>query len=329
MVIQLNKVFTMAHFRSVALLVTALILTACGGDGPPVTSPTAVPEMPTEDSTDGLSTAGAECMYSYASFNNSPSVNTMSTSDWICDGNSRILTANGIPDHDVGTFPNINNPNTISQQSISEFFPIEPSKTDNSTQLGGPSGVLGYVLNGVKIDAGTAGSCNDSGTSCSLAPPVQGTWSIEALGQTSFNFGDDLNHAHVQPTGQYHYHGIPEGFVDRLNKGAAMTLIAWAADGFPIYARYGYQAAMDANSEIVTIESSYQLKASADANRADISVYAMGTFTQDYEHVEGSGSDLDECNGRTGVTPEFPDGIYHYYATDGFPYLQRCVKGAL
>jgi len=329
LVIQLNKVFTMAHFRSVALLVTALILTACGGDGPPVTSPTAVPEMPAEDSTDGISTAGAECMYSYASFNNSPSVNTMSTSDWICDGNSRILTANGIPDHDVGTFPNINNPNTISQQSISEFFPIEPSKTDNSTQLGGPSGVLGYVLNGVKIDAGTAGSCNDSGTSCSLAPPVQGTWSIEALGQTSFNFGDDLNHAHVQPTGQYHYHGIPEGFVDRLNKGAAMTLIAWAADGFPIYARYGYQAAMDANSEIVTIESSYQLKASADANRADISVYAMGTFTQDYEHVEGSGSDLDECNGRTGVTPEFPDGIYHYYATDGFPYLQRCVKGAL
>ena len=319
----------MAHFRSVALLVTASILTACGGDGAPVTSPTPVSETPTEDSTDGISTAGAECMYSYASFNNSPSVNTMSTSDWICDGNSRILTANGIPDHDVGTFPNDNNPNTISEQSISEFFPIEPSKTDSSTQLGGPSGVLGYVLNGVKIDAGTAGSCNDSGTSCSLAPPVQGTWSIEALGQTSFNFGDDLNHAHVQPTGQYHYHGIPEGFVDRLNKGAAMTLIAWAADGFPIYARYGYQDAMDANSEIVTIESSYQLKASADANRADISVYAMGTFTQDYEHVEGSGSDLDECNGRTGVTPEFPDGIYHYYATDGFPYLQRCVKGAL
>ncbi|MBT4832005.1 MAG: YHYH protein [Porticoccaceae bacterium] len=319
----------MVHLNSFAVLVTVSILSACGGGGASVTSPATVSEMPTGVSTDGVSTAGAECMYSYASFNNSPSVNAMSTSDWICDGNSRILTANGIPDHDVGTFPNINNPNTISQQSISEFFPIEPSKTDNSTQLGGPSGVLGYVLNGVKIDAGTAGSCNDSGTSCWLASPTQGTWSIEALGQTSFNFGDDLNHAHVQPTGQYHYHGIPEGFVDRLNKGAAMTLVAWAADGFPIYARYGYQDAMDANSEIVTVESSYQLKASPDANRPDISVYAMGTFTQDYEYVEGSGSDLDECNGRTGVTPEFPDGIYHYYATDGFPYLQRCVKGAL
>ena len=54
----------------------------------------------------------------------------------------------------------------------------------------------------------------------------------------------------------------------------------------------------------------------------------MGTFTQDYEYVAGSG-DLDECNGRTGVTPEFPKGIYHYYATDSYPYLQRCVKGQL
>ena len=44
--------------------------------------------------------------------------------------------------------------------------------------------------------------------------------------------------------------------------------------------------------------------------------------------MAGSG-DLDECNGRVGVTPEFPGGIYHYYATDTYPYFQRCVKGAV
>ena len=54
----------------------------------------------------------------------------------------------------------------------------------------------------------------------------------------------------------------------------------------------------------------------------------MGTLTQDYEYVAGLG-DLDECNGRTGVTPEFPGGIYHYYVTEGYPYIQRCVKGSL
>ena len=36
---------------------------------------------------------------------------------------------------------------------------------------------------------------------------------------------------------------------------------------------------------------------------------------------------LDDCNGRTGVTPEFPDGIYYYMATDSYPYFSRCVKG--
>jgi len=29
------------------------------------------------------------------------------------------------------------------------------------------------------------------------------------------------------------------------------------------------------------------------------------------------------------VTPEFPQGIYHYYATDTYPFFQRCVKGEL
>ena len=56
--------------------------------------------------------------------------------------------------------------------------------------------------------------------------------------------------------------------------------------------------------------------------------HAVGTFQQDYAYVVGSG-DLEECNGRTDVTPEFPVGIYHYNATDSFPFFQRCVKGTL
>ena len=76
------------------------------------------------------------------------------------------------------------------------------------------------------------------------------------------------------------------------------------------------------------IRPSYRIKAVPDAKRPAASLLPMGTFTQDYEYVAGSG-DLDECNGRTGVTPEFPKGIYHYYATDTYPYLQRCVKGQL
>lgn len=181
------------------------------------------------------------------------------------------------------------------------------------------------MLNGVKIDASTAGTCGNN--VCSLQGNV-GNWNIEALGQNAFNFGVDNNNAHVQPGGAYHYHGIPEGFVTLLKKGQAMTLIGWAADGFPVYARYGYRVATDANSDIQTMKSSYQLKTTADAGRPATSSYPLGTFTQDYQYVTGSG-DLDECNGRTGVTPEFPKGTYHYYATDTYPFLQRCVKGKL
>jgi hypothetical protein len=58
------------------------------------------------------------------------------------------------------------------------------------------------------------------------------------LGQTFFKWGTDTSNAHVQPNGMYHYHGIPEGLVTKLGNGnKAMTLIGWAADGFPIYAR--------------------------------------------------------------------------------------------
>jgi hypothetical protein len=37
--------------------------------------------------------------------------------------------------------------------------------------------------------------------------------------------------------------------------------------------------------------------------------------------------DLDECNGREGVTPEYPDGIYHYFITLEFPFVPRKFRG--
>ena len=275
-----------------------------------------------------FSTGDVLCDYSDTTFNAQPSLTYASTSEWTCTGTTRELRANGIPDHDVGTFPNPNNPNTIVEQTVSASYSLAPAETTSATELGGPRGATGYVLNGVKIDAGTGGSCDDTGTSCSLAGNV-GSWRIEALGQTSFDFGTDENNAHVQPNGEYHYHGMPEGFIaKRGGNSSTMTLIAWAADGFPIYARYGYSIAEDATSALKVITGSYQLVTNVSASRPSTNDLPLGTFQQDWEYVAGSG-DLDECNGRFGVTPEFPEGIYHYYATDTYPYFQRCVKGAL
>jgi hypothetical protein len=274
------------------------------------------------------STQGVICDYVYSEFNDSASVATTSNSDWFCTASSRDLTANGIPDHEVGTFPNAGNPNTIGESAVAASYTLSPTQTDTASQLGGPRGAIGYILNGVKIDAGTAGTCVDSGSNCSLNGHV-GSWSIEALGHNSFDFGTDDNNAHVQPDGQYHYHGIPEGFVTkRAGDSSTMTLIGWAADGFPIYARFGYSIAGDPSSALGAMTGSYQLISSVSEARPATDLYALGTFAQDWQYVAGSG-DLDQCNGRVGVTPEFPEGIYHYYATDTYPYFQRCVKGAL
>ena len=272
------------------------------------------------------STEGVLCNYIDNTPNNQESLTITSKSEWACLEANRMLTANGIPDHEVGIFPNPHNPNMISEQSVSASYTLSPTETSTSTKLGGPAGVIAYILNGVKVDAGTAGTCNNSGASCKLAGGG-GSWSIEALGQTHFDFGDDENHAHVQPGGQYHYHGIPEGFVTKQGgNSSTMTIIGWAADGFPIYARYGHSIADDSSSPLKAMEGSYGFVSSASESRPLISMYALGTFSQDWEYVEGLG-DLDECNGRWGVTPEFPQGIYHYYATDSYPYFQRCVKG--
>lgn len=96
-----------------------------------------------------------------------------------------------------------------------------------------------------------------------------------------------------------------------------MLLIGWAADGFPIYS----------SSAAQKMRSSYQLKKGQRprGNRGPGGDYD-GTFTADYEYVAGSG-DLDDCNGRVGITPEYPQGIYHYFITDTFPYLSRQWRG--
>ncbi|HAU25592.1 MAG TPA: hypothetical protein DCX09_13060 [Gammaproteobacteria bacterium] len=278
---------------------------------------------PLSNSTDGIL-----CNYADSTPNSQDYLTITSTSSWICANGERQLTANGIPDHAVGAFPNPGNPSQISAQSVSASFSLTPSETGQATVTGGPNGVAGYVLNGVKIEAGTGGTCDDSGNNCTLNGNV-GAWNLEALGQSSFDFGTDSNNAHVQPTGAYHYHGMPEGFITKQGgNSSTMTLIGWASDGFPIYARYGYSVATDATSPIKTITGSYQFVSPVPGSQPSVSVYPLGTFSQDYGYVAGSG-DLDACNGRFGVTPEFPNGIYHYYATDTYPYFQRCVTGAV
>src|SRR6185436_15685463 len=162
-------------------------------------------------------------------------------------GGERLISANGWPDHTPGQFPRRGNPNTMSPQNYKFQVPANPQI---AAQLQRSNGAwFGVALNGVPFEAGTGEFWNG-----------QREWNYEA--KSGFiDLGLDQNNAHVQPTGAYHYHGLPTGLMKRLGGDATkMLLIGYAADGFPLYTSFAHRVATNATSPLIKMRSSWQLK---------------------------------------------------------------------
>jgi hypothetical protein len=231
-------------------------------------------------------------------------------------GEQRVIEANGLPDHTTGRFPNSDNPNRITEQRYRYTVPLKPKVNATPTPL--PAQPFGIALNGVLFDPGTAEYWHNNRSS---------GWHYDAKGD-AFSLGLDANNAHVQPNGAYHYHGIPVALLQRLSGGKpAMTLLGWAADGFPIYGPWAPSVAGDATSPLRQLSSSFRLKKGARPTSGDQPGGTFdGIFVEDFEYAANSG-DLDECSGRVGVTPEFPNGTYYYVLTEDFPFVPRAFRG--
>ena len=230
-------------------------------------------------------------------------------------GDYRYIDSNGIPNHEVGTFPNHGNPNSISPQTYHRRVPVHPTPA-----AGDSRGVdFGVAVNGVMFDPGTAELWNNDRR-----------WHYEALSGEMAHHGSlgmDHNLAHVQPSGAYHYHGLPMGLLTSLNYKSKMVLVGWAADGYPIYGPFCYATANSAKNGLKQLKSSYRLKSgSRPGGENGPGGSYDGSFAQDYEFIAGLG-DLDEFNGRTGVTPEFPQGTFYYVLTENWPFVPRKFKG--
>ncbi|HBR96767.1 MAG TPA: hypothetical protein DD979_05250 [Gammaproteobacteria bacterium] len=152
--------------------------------------------------------------------------------------------SNGVPSHATGTFPNNGNPNAITVQSIVHEIPTNPEKLTTTTNMRDN----GITLDGIKLARDTAESYQNANQ-----------WHYEAItpGIAAGNYewswlGTDCNNAHVQPGGEYHYHGLMEAALNQTGEqdGTAsdMVLGGYAADGFPFYLRYGYVDANDPSS---------------------------------------------------------------------------------
>ncbi|WP_198946817.1 YHYH protein [Kiloniella majae] len=227
-------------------------------------------------------------------------------------GPYRYISANGIPDHRTGNFPNRRNPNAIQSQSHKFRVPLLPKEASRITDVEFSS--FGVAINGVPFDPAANEFWRRDRNS---------GWRYEAM-SGKIDLGLDKNNAHVQPNGAYHYHGLPTGLIRNWSDNQHSSLIGYAADGFPIYVLYGHRNPEQTQSAIIPLASSYKLKFGT--RHGGPGGQHDGSFVQDYEYQQGSG-DLDECNGRFCVTPEYPEGIYAYFLTSEYPFIPRKFKG--
>lgn len=250
------------------------------------------------------------------------------------------VSATGVPAFVTGPFATGPVTTALNNNYVIKL-PLNPTVATNKTLVG--MGAVAAFINGtVAYTAGDGGSYNNLNQ-----------WHSNAV--YFENIGFDCAHGHPGPvTSDYHHHQNPSAFnienvpsssicniylADGLyvpNAAKHGPLIGFAADGFPIYGAYGYTNPLDTASPIKRITPSYQLRNITARTTLPDGTAALGptltemvqimgpgqpqiqailgAYLEDFEYVSGLG-DLDENNGRFCKTPEYPNGIYCYFAT--------------
>ncbi|MEL6537383.1 MAG: YHYH protein, partial [Bacteroidota bacterium] len=237
------------------------------------------------------------------------------------------VTSNQLPDHSTGTFPNAD----VTAISLSAAIDATPAQVSDTTyvynETGGPTPSnqnfwrFGVAINGLGY--------NPMGLKPYTNPSTgEENWEWQQKVTETGETDVDNVGGHVTSQGQYHYHGDMTAMAANEDGTKHSLIYGYAADGFPIYYKYVFSDPNDLTSAIQEMDSSWQLRSGSrpgDGTDAPDGTYD-GTYIQDFEYVEGLG-DLDECNGRWGKTPEYPDGTYYYVITAEFPVIPNCFTG--
>jgi hypothetical protein len=240
-------------------------------------------------------------------------------------------------------------------------------------------GAIGYFVDGVAMFDSRDGFYWNGSTEANGA----GYWNRDAYVNESATF--DPANAHQPNSGMYHYHANPIALRyllgDHVDYNAASQtyseqtnppvqhspILAWVADGYPLYGPYGYSNATNPASGVRRMLSGYVLRNGQNgtqnlaatgrtnippwavrlynvpANQTGPNVstsYPLGRYLEDNDYLgdlgktQGIDFDLDEFNGRWCLTPEFPNGTYAYFVsilsngTPLFPYnIGRAYNG--
>ncbi len=145
-----------------------------------------------------------------------------------------------------------------------------------------------------------------AGSGSILEPHVRGLTVNRFAGETSTLLASDFGIKYA-----YVGYSTAIGTSQFKDKGADHSpIIGWAYDGNPIYGPYGLNDASDSNSTIRILQTGYTNTSGMVSDRP--LGFDPGFFVEDYTF--NNSGDLDEKNGRFTKTPEYPQGVYAYFA---------------
>lgn len=264
------------------------------------------------------------------------------------------VNATGIPAYPTGIFTGDGNINQAGNQNAIYKLPLNPTQNTGTATATTP-GNIGIFINGVSIfdfrdgvawNNSTNALCGGPGNPpCLGGPATTQAWNRDAVWAEKLGF--DCAKGHPAGT-NYHHHQNPSAFkydtniisticntydsegLYTMNPSQHSPLIGFAYDGFPIYGAYGYTNT-NGTGGISRMKSGYQLKNQTTRTNGPAvnATYFNGYFREDYEFIAHPSDPtyLDAHNGRFCVTPEYPNGIYCYFATvdtnhnSYYPYL--------
>lgn len=261
-------------------------------------------------------------------------------SEWSFVGGTVSLKATTLPYHSFG---NAADPNTPTDQAVNKTWPWRGGTDLEATnKVATTVGNIGYWINGVNMyNPSAAGGAPGGYTAI---PGFNYNASFASATELGYTFGEDEAGGHAAPGGMYHYHdysfstawttgdGYVSGIVGSTGTAELNTIpylagslthgdghskiLGISLDGYPVYGPFGYTTPTSATSGVKIMATGYALKDASyrvGTPAANMSLYPMGIFIQDYEFI-GQG-DLDISNGRYCVTPDYPNGTYAYFVT--------------
>lgn len=257
-------------------------------------------------------------------------------------------------------------PNYPSNTATIFRFPRTPTIPGTKSLTG--LGATGRMVNGVSMfdsrDAFSYSNANAADATPGGAFTGDGIWNRDGYHNEGVTFDNALAH---QAGNNYHYHAQPIGLRHQLGdhvdysattnvytESAAPVaqhspILAWAADGLPVYGPYGYSDPNNASSGVrrmvsgfvlrnglngttaITVRQILPLCAQRVQNRTTLATnqygpavnttFLLGHYIEDFDYrgdlgqTLGTHFDLNEQNVRFCVTPEFPAGTWAYFTT--------------